>query len=180
MTGEGLKQSLVDNEIPDSLYDLLDKSRKLESGIAQDKEKYIGLILSKQEYEDTLKEFSDIFAIADSFMVSRISVLNLKHLNEELGRRKKFFLNLSQCLQILNSNKEKLADELKNFYKPDHDEINERGEQILVKGSDHIHQLDTVISNWSNIIKRHANITNSVEKIKDDLKGFDSVDSKYV
>ena len=180
MTGEGLKQSLVDNEIPDSLYDLLDKSRKLESGIAQDKEKYIGLILSKQEYEDTLKEFSDIFAIADSFMVSRISVLNLKHLNEELGRRKKFFLNLSQCLQILNSNKEKLADELKNFYKPDHDEINERGEQILVKGSDHIHQLDTVISNWSNIIKRHANITNSVEKIKDDLKAFDSVDSNDI
>ena len=55
MTGEGLKKNLVENEIPETLYDLLDKSRKLESGIAQDKEKYIGLILSKQEYEDTLE-----------------------------------------------------------------------------------------------------------------------------
>ena len=180
MTGEGLKQSLSENEIPEALYDLLDKSRNMESGITQDKEKYIGLILSKQEYEDTLNEFSDIFAIADAFMVSRISVLNLKHLNEELGRRKKFFLNLSQCLQILNSNKEKLAEELKNFYKPDHDAINDRGEKILVKGSDHIHQLDSVISNWSNITDRHADITNTVHKINDDLKPFDMLSSSDI
>ena len=60
MTGKGLENMLPENRVPDNLVDLLNDSKDIESDIRRDREKVINLILSKQEYEDTLEEFEDV------------------------------------------------------------------------------------------------------------------------
>ena len=180
MTAKGLVNDLPENEIPENLFTLFSDSKDIESGIQTDKEKIIGLILSKQEYEETLNEFEDIFNIAESFFVDNFSVLDFQHLNDELMRRKKFFLNLSHCLQILDSNKEKLGKELKEFYSDKHQSINSRGKSILRKGSEHIHYLDMIVNKWSIIEKRKEEIDKVLDRISYDFNLSTSITSEEV
>ena len=180
MTGKGLESILSDSKVPDSLGELINCSKDIEVDIQRDREKIINLILSKQDYEDTLNEFEDVFLIAETFFVEQFAVLDLNHLNGELERRKKFFLNLSHCLQILDSNKDRLGDELKTFYNEKHQSINIRGYSILQKGCDHIYSLDNIITKWSCIITRRDAIVKQIIRIEQDLGTCDQLSSKDV
>ncbi|XP_023348442.1 uncharacterized protein LOC111717154 isoform X2 [Eurytemora carolleeae] len=180
LTAKGLTDTLPENKVPENLFTLLNESKCLESEIQKDREKIITLILSRQDYEDTLREFQDIFMIAESFFSHDITVLDIKHLNDELGRRKKFFLNLSHCLQILNSNQEMLSKELIEFYEESHQSINNRGLNILKQGTEHVFNIDMVISKWSSVNEKWNDMNNLVAKIEVDMSSLVSITADEV
>ena len=180
LTAKGLTDTLPENKVPENLFTLLNESKCLESEIQKDREKIITLILSRQDYEDTLREFEDIFMIAESFFSHDITVLDIKHLNDELGRRKKFFLNLSHCLQILNSNQEMLSKELIEFYEESHQSINNRGLNILKQGTEHVFNIDMVISKWSSVNEKWNDMNNLVAKIEVDMSSLVSITADEV
>ena len=180
MTGKGLENMLPENKVPDNLIELLNDSKDIESEIQRDREKIINLILSKQEYEDTLEEFEDVFFIAETFFVEHFSVLDLMHLNEELVRRKRFFLNLSHCLQILDSNQERLGEELRSFYREKHQSINQRGYVVLKRGCDHIYTLDSIITKWSNVNRKRDIMDKLIDRIENDLTSCSELSSSVL
>ena len=164
-TGVGLTNILPENVIPETLHELYHDSKTIEQTIIKDKEKKISLMVSQHEYEQTLKEFQDIFLIADNFFASELSALDLHHFNEEIARQKRFFLNLSHCMQILNSMQENLGSALKDHYLAEHEEIKSNGGKLLEQAAEHICQLEGAASQWAQIINRKMEIQCEVEQL---------------
>ena len=82
---------------------MFERAAKLDSAIQRDKEDTIKLIMSRDEYEQTLAEYGDIISVAESFLTTKVRALDLGSLSEEIRRQKKFFINLAHCLQVLAS-----------------------------------------------------------------------------
>jgi nesprin-1 len=68
--------------------------------------------MSRDEYDQTLREYGEIISVADSFLTMRVRALDLARLSEEIARQKKFFVNLAHCLQVLASLEEQFSTQV--------------------------------------------------------------------
>ena len=98
------------------MFTLYEKVTKLDSAIQQDKEETIKLMLSRDEYEQTLVEYSEIISVADGFLTGRVRALDLDRFSEEIARQKKFFVNLAHCLQVLASLEEQFSPQVNSIF----------------------------------------------------------------
>ena len=103
-------------QVPDEIFSLYERVTKLDSAIQRDKDDTIKLIISRDEYEQTLVEYEDIIGAADKFLATKVRALDLSRLSEEIARQKKFFVNLAHCLQVLASLEEQFSPQVKFFF----------------------------------------------------------------
>ena len=99
-------------QVPDEIFSLYERVTKLDSAIQRDKDDTIKLIISRDEYEQTLVEYGDIICAADRFLAAKVRALDLTSLSEEIARQKKFFVNLAHCLQVLASLEEQFSPQV--------------------------------------------------------------------
>ena len=99
-------------QVPDEIFSLYERVTKLDSAIQRDKDDTIKLIISRDEYEQTLVEYGDIICAADRFLAAKVRALDLTRLSEEIARQKKFFVNLAHCLQVLASLEEQFSPQV--------------------------------------------------------------------
>ena len=103
--------------MPDEIFSLYERVTKLDSAIQRDKDDTIKLIISRDEYEQTLVEYGDIICAADRFLAAKVRALDLTRLSEEIARQKKFFVNLAHCLQVLASLEEQFSPQVCSHYR---------------------------------------------------------------
>ena len=99
--------------MPDEIFSLYERVTKLDSAIQRDKDDTIKMIISRDEYEQTLVEYGDIICAADRFLASKVRALDLTRLSEEIARQKKFFVNLAHCLQVLATLEEQFSPQVR-------------------------------------------------------------------
>eukprot|EP00091_Calanus_sinicus_P009808 TRINITY_DN22794_c0_g1_i1.p1 TRINITY_DN22794_c0_g1~~TRINITY_DN22794_c0_g1_i1.p1 ORF type:complete len:231 (-),score=45.02 TRINITY_DN22794_c0_g1_i1:379-1071(-) len=125
-TGNGLIAQLPENQMPDQVYTIYEKAKKIDTAIQKEKDVAVNLILSKDEYENTLAEYDEVVNVADNFIKSSLVVLDLTHFKEEINRQKKFFINLSHCMQVLDSLEENFSEQIKEHYSTVHENLHKR------------------------------------------------------
>ena len=105
--------------MPDEIFSLYERVTKLDSAIQRDKDDTIKMIISRDEYEQTLVEYGDIICAADRFLASKVRALDLTRVSEEIARQKKFFVNLAHCLQVLATLEEQFSPQVR-YHKVGH------------------------------------------------------------
>ena len=58
--------------MPDEIFSLYERVTKLDSAIQRDKDDTIKLIISRDEYEQTLVEYGVIICAADRFVAAKV------------------------------------------------------------------------------------------------------------
>merc|ERR1712106_907496 len=172
-TGNGLTAQLPENQIPDQVYTIYEKAKKIDNAIQKEKDVAVNLILSKDEYENTLAEYDEVVNIADNFIQSNLAVLDLSHFNEEIGRQKKFFINLSHCMQVLDSLEVNFSDSIKEHYSTVHDNLHKKSKKILESSARYINNLDEAFSTWSMINSEVSALSSELEIMKHRTSNLD-------
>jgi len=173
-TGKGLTDQLPENQIPEQVYTIYEKAKMIDTAIQNEKEETINLILSKDEYENTLAEYREIVDVAEDFLKSKLAVLDLSHFNEEIVRQKKFFLNLSHCMQVLDSLEANFSEQMKQHYSAVYEDLHKRSKQIIENSARYINDLDETLSSWSTINSEISALKSELEIVKTRISNFDS------
>ena len=63
--------------------------------VKNEKEKVLSVLMTTDEYEQTLQEFDQVIKVAEDILNVKSNVKNIAHLREEIARHKKFFTNLN-------------------------------------------------------------------------------------
>eukprot|EP00092_Neocalanus_flemingeri_P025196 GFUD01027327.1.p1 GENE.GFUD01027327.1~~GFUD01027327.1.p1 ORF type:complete len:2646 (+),score=708.19 GFUD01027327.1:241-8178(+) len=172
-TGHGLTASLPENQMPDQIYSMYEKAKKIDNTIQKEKDIAVNLILSKDEYENTLAEYDEVVNVAEHFIRSNLVVLDLSHFNEEINRQKKFFINLSHCMQVLDSLEENFSPQIKQHYAAVHDNLHSKSNTILAKSASHINNLDETFSSWSILSNEVSILQSELELLKHRTSNLD-------
>ena len=130
-TGNGLTANLPENKIPDEVMTLFQNVRKIENHIQKDKDTAISLLISKSEYEQTLQEYDSIIQAAELFLTTKVKITETIQLENEIAKQKKFFINLSHCMQVLSSLEEGFSTEILDHFKDQHGKLNEKSKSVL-------------------------------------------------
>lgn len=146
---KGLMRDFPGREIPQEVFVNHDLTKQLEHSISVEREKVLQLLSLADEYEQTLKDFSQIIDIADVLVESPISVRNLEHLEEEMQNHRKFFVNLSHCRAILESLEENLDSETRALHSDLHQNLYERARVSLDKATGRFQQMSLAASRWT-------------------------------
>lgn len=146
---KGLMRDFPGREIPQEAFGNLDFAKQLQHNISVEREKVLQLLSLADEYEQTLKDFSQIIDIADVLVESPISVRNLEHLEEEMQNHRKFFVNLSHCRAILESLEENLDSETRALHSDLHQNLYERSRVSLEKATGRFQQMSLAASRWT-------------------------------
>merc|ERR1719312_368606 len=173
-TGKGLTDQLPENQIPEQVYTIYEKAKLIDTAIQNEKEETINLILSKDEYENPLAEYREIVDVAEDFLKSKLAVLDLSHFNEEIVRQKKFFLNLSHCMQVLDSLEANFSEQMKQHYSAVYEDLHKRSKQIIENSARYINDLDETLSSWSTINSEISALKSELEIVKTRISNFDS------
>merc|ERR1712013_172153 len=173
-TGKGLTDQLPENQIPEQVYTIYEKAKMIDTAIQNEKEETINLILSKDEYENTLAEYREIVDVAEDFLKYKLAVLDLSHFNEEIVRQKKFFLNLSHCMQVLDSLEANFSEQTKQHYSAVYEDLHKRSKQIIENSARYINDLDETLSSWSTINSEISALKSELEIVKTRISNFDS------
>lgn len=148
-TAKGLMRDFPGREIPQEIYGNQDLTKQIEHSIEIEREKILQLLSLADEYEQTLKEFSQIIDIADALVESPILVRNLEHLEEEMQNHRKFFVNLSHCRAILESLEQNLDSETRALHSELHQNLYERSRVSLDKATGRFQQMSLAASRWT-------------------------------
>ncbi|VEN55994.1 unnamed protein product, partial [Callosobruchus maculatus] len=148
-TAKGLMRDFPSREIPREVYLNNEMTKQLEQQISIERDKALQLLSLADEYEQTLKEFSQIIIIAEALVESPISVRNLEHLEDEMQNHRKFFVNLSHCRAILESLEENLDSETRAIHSKLHQNLYERATVILDKSTGRFQQMSLAASRWT-------------------------------
>lgn len=146
---KGLMRDFPGREIPQEVFANQDLTKQLEHSISVERERVLQLLSLADEYEQTLKDFSQIIDIADVLVESPISVRNLEHLEEEMQNHRKFFVNLSHCRAILESLEENLDSETRALHSDLHQDLYERARVSLDKATGRFQQMSLAASRWT-------------------------------
>ena len=148
-TGNGLTADLQENKVPEEVIDMLQNVRKIENHIQNDKDSATSLLISKSEYEQTLQEYESIIQAAEFFLTTKVKITELSQLENEITKQKKFFINLSHCVQVLSSLEEGFSTEILDHFKEQHEKLNEKSMLVLNKAAHHVTSLDLANSKLS-------------------------------
>lgn len=136
-------------EIPPETYTAHETTRVIEHSVALERERLLQLLSLADDYVQTLKEFSQIIDVADTLVDSPISVISLEHLQEEMQKHRKFFVNLSHCRGILESLEGNLDPETRASHSELHQTLHCRATAILDKAASRAQQMALAASRWT-------------------------------
>lgn len=134
-----------------------DRTKDLEHALRLESRKVIQLINLSEEYVHTLNEFSQITLIANSLVDKTIVTNSLEHLQNEIQRHRKFFVNLNHCRNILESLERNLDTETRNKHSQLHHALHQKATVILEKAGDRAQKLALAASKWTVLEKRMKN-----------------------
>ena len=177
-TGNGLASDLQEKNIPEEVYNMFENAKKIDNNISKEKDTAISLLISKGEYEQTLSEYENLIEAAEFFINNKPKVLDIVHLNQEIEKQQKFFINLSHCLQVLQSLQGGFSDEVKNHYSDQHHMLNEKSEVILNKAAKHINNLSEALNVWSEFEIRNRELFTKLQETKDESNNMEEITTK--
>uniref|UniRef100_A0A1B6E5A8 KASH domain-containing protein n=2 Tax=Clastoptera arizonana TaxID=38151 RepID=A0A1B6E5A8_9HEMI len=148
-TAHTLLREFPGREIPAETYTTQNTTRAIELTVANEREKLLQLLALAEEYEQTLKDFEQITDVAEALVDSPIKVNDLQHLQEEMQKHRKFFVNLSHCRGILESLEGHLDKETRSQHSVLHDELHARASIILDKAASRSQQMALAASRWT-------------------------------
>lgn len=148
-SAKGLMRDFPTKEIPRDVYLNNELTKQMEQHITTEREKAYQFLSLADEYEQTLKEFSQIILIAEALVESPVSVRNLEHLEDEMQNHRKFFVNLSHCRAILESLEENLDSETRTIHSELHQNLYERASVILDKSTGRFQIMSLAASRWT-------------------------------
>merc|ERR1712045_486984 len=177
-TGNGLASDLQEKNLPEEVYNMFENAKKIDNNITKEKDTAISLLISKGEYEQTLGEYENLIEAAELFINNKPKVLDIVHLNQEIEKQKKFFINLSHCLQVLQSLQGGFSEEVKNHYSDQHHMLNEKSEVILNKAAEHINNLSEALNVWSEFEIRNRELFTKLQETKDEFNNMEEIKTK--
>lgn len=136
-------------EIPLEVYTTYETAKNIENNLNAEKERLLQLLSLADEYEQTLKEFAQIIEVADNLVESPITITSLNHLQEEMQKHRKFFVNLSHCRAILESLESNLDEETKGAHNELHSKLHSKASTILDKAASRAQQMAMAASKWT-------------------------------
>lgn len=145
----GIMRDFPSREVPQEIYISYELTKNIEHIINLERDKALQLQSLTDEYEQTLKEFAQITDIADALVESSISVTDLEHLQEEMQKHRKFFVNLSHCRSILESLEGNLDSETRQQHSVLHRSLHERASIILDKAASRAQKMALAASRWT-------------------------------
>ena len=165
-TGNGLAKAQSENRVPQEMLSLFESVKQIENKILREKDNTITILLSKEEYEQTLAEYSDIIAAAETFLRPHISVLNIQHLAAEIEKQKRFFINLSQCSQVLASLEDGFSLEVRRHYEETHRSLTSLSVRLMEQSAPHLSGLDSVLASWAGLLNENERLLGELEEIQ--------------
>lgn len=148
-TARSLVRDFPGRDIPPETFTAHETTRIIEHSIALERDRLLQLLSLADDYEQTLKEFSQIIDVADTLVDSPISVVSLEHLQEEMQKHRKFFVNLSHCRGILESLEGNLDPDTRALHSQLHQTLHCRATAILDKAASRAQQMALAASRWT-------------------------------
>ena len=144
----GLLRDYPGKVIPEETYTAQETTSLIEHIIGVERERLIQLLSLAEEYEQTLQEFAQITEIAEELLASPISVMSLEHLQEEMQKHRKFFVNLNHCRAILESLEGNLDPETRMKHSMLHEQLHSRAIALLDLAASKAQQMSLAASRW--------------------------------
>ncbi|KAJ9594435.1 hypothetical protein L9F63_014160, partial [Diploptera punctata] len=148
-TARNLIKEFPGCDIPPETMTAHETTKILEHNIILERERLFHLLSLIEDYEQTMKELSQIIDIADVLVESPICVVSLEHLQEEMQKHRKFFVNLSHCRGILESLEQNLDPDTCASYSQLHQALHCRATVILDKAAYRAQQMAMAASRWT-------------------------------
>ncbi|XP_018395811.1 PREDICTED: uncharacterized protein LOC108774246 [Cyphomyrmex costatus] len=134
--------------IPEETYAAHEMTKIIEHSICIERERLLQLLALAEEYEQTLQEFAQIIEIAENLLDSPISAVSLEHLQEEMQKHRKFFVNLNHCRAILESLEGNLDPETRAKHSGLHEELHSKATALLDQAASRAQQMALAASRW--------------------------------
>ncbi|CAK9831289.1 Muscle-specific protein 300 kDa [Anthophora retusa] len=147
-TSHELLRDYPGKHIPEETYAAHEITKIIEHEICIERERLLQLLALAEEYEQTLREFAQITEIAENLLESPISVMSLEHLQEEMQKHRKFFVNLNHCRAILESLEGNLDPETRTQYSDLHEKLHSRATSLLDQAASRAQQMALAASRW--------------------------------
>lgn len=148
-TARMLLREFPGREIPTETYATHEATRLIALGVTAERERLLQQLALADEYEQTLREFAQITDVADALVDSPVTVQDLNHLQEEMQKHRKFFVNLSHCRGILESLEGNLDAETRAQHQGLHQRLHRRATVILDKAASRAQQMALAASRWT-------------------------------
>lgn len=148
VVARGLLRDYPGKSIPNDIFNTHETTKLIEHDICVERERLLQLLALAEEYEQTLKEFAQIIDIAENLLETPISVTSLEHLQEEMQKHRKFFVNLNYCRSILESLEGNLDSETRTKHSDLHEELHSRATSLLDRAASRAQQMSLAASRW--------------------------------
>lgn len=149
-----IKLQNINGDQVHAIRNCYDRTKSSEHSIRLERRKLIQLVNLSEEYVQTLNEFSQITLIANSLVDKTIVTNTLDHLQNEIQRHRKFFVNLNHCRNILESLEKNLDPETRLKHSQLHSALHQKATVILEKAGDRSQKLSLAASRWTGLDKR--------------------------
>lgn len=136
-------------DIPIETESNKDECHSIESAVVLERERLLQLLTLADEYEQTLKEFAQIIEVAHNLVRCDVTITSLVHLQDEMQKHRKFFVNLSHCQGILESLEGNLDAETRSLHRDLHERLHARASTVLDAAAARSQQMSLAASRWT-------------------------------